>query len=241
MFFEGQLSHKNVNLLFTITNENVSWRVGEGIDFPKLINECIVSDNLWHSQLLLFCTELLVCKAFGRKGFTRAFSKLCWRFSKKCWRVSKILEQMPYFEHSFRWSCFSRRFSCAKPSTKKASRRPAVSSRPNADSSRWNADASRIFSNKWWLISNVVPGVPVLHGAAGAQGLRPEGLPFRRLLLRRACLRCSSHRIYLWIFKSQLPHENVNLLFTITDWNIQLTVLWGSWLFNTNSWTQCVR
>ena len=34
--------------------------------------------------------------------------------------------------------------------------------------------------------------------------------------------------IYLLVSESQLPHNIVNLWFTITDQNIELTVLWGS-------------
>ena len=36
------------------------------------------------------------------------------------------------------------------------------------------------------------------------------------------------------LLESQLPHKIVNLLFTITNRNIKLTVLWGYWLSKTN-------
>ena len=40
--------------------------------------------------------------------------------------------------------------------------------------------------------------------------------------------------IYELVLESQLPHRIVNLLFTITNQNIQLTILWGSWLSRIN-------
>jgi len=41
--------------------------------------------------------------------------------------------------------------------------------------------------------------------------------------------------IHQLVLESQLPHEIVNLLFTIPNHNIKLTVLWGSW-FSTTDW-----
>ena len=38
---------------------------------------------------------------------------------------------------------------------------------------------------------------------------------------------------YELVLDIQLSHQIVNVLFTITDWNRELTVLWGSWLSKT--------
>ena len=39
---------------------------------------------------------------------------------------------------------------------------------------------------------------------------------------------------YRSVLVSKLPHKIVNLLFAITNYNIKLTVLWGSWLSETS-------
>ena len=43
------------------------------------------------------------------------------------------------------------------------------------------------------------------------------------------------------VLESQTQHKMVNLLFTFANWNIKLTVLWGSWLSKTNYQIRCIR
>jgi len=47
-------------------------------------------------------------------------------------------------------------------------------------------------------------------------------------------------RIYQSVLESELPHNIVNSLFTITYLKIQLTVSWGSCLSQTNQSIHCV-
>ena len=47
--------------------------------------------------------------------------------------------------------------------------------------------------------------------------------------------------IYELVLESQLPHKIVNIMFTITNQNTELTVLWGSWLSKMNQKKHCVR